>query len=434
MKMRIIKIVFLLLISALLLGYGYHLYTTPSTVRAFGNLSVNFGIPSGNPLFTVTNMKPGDSELKTLPITNSGHQAQLIAVKGIRKGGSLDNPLLESVLQLTISQNGTILWGPDTLEHFFSQGTTPNGISLNAIAADETKNYTFFVSFPSASGNPFQAKSVIFDLIFGEITASDVVINEVFYAVDKKHGLDSPAERGVTVGGMNLSISGNGAGLNNNIFVDIDNNCTIYQVNNTNSNTSVDVNSSTGNNSANNNTGSTVNVKSGNTSSNVNITVIGGINKATCDNGNKSGINNEWVELYNPTDKDINLKNYYLVDNSSIPTKITANQTLKARSFVLLSKDNSTWKYWNVPKKILEIPLGRQIGDGLQNNSDHLILYNANNKELDRMSWGTDVSGFTPPATNAAVPAGNSIERIIAGVDTDTVSDWHANSSPTPGK
>lgn len=49
------------------------------------------------------------------------------------------------------------------------------------------------------------------------------------------------------------------------------------------------------------------------------------------------------------------------------------------------------------------------------------------------MSWGTDLSGFTPPAANPVVPLGSSTERLAPGFDTDQASDFSAKNPPTPG-
>ena len=97
------------------------------------------------------------------------------------------------------------------------------------------------------------------------------------------------------------------------------------------------------------------------------------------------------------------------------------NKIIKAGSFLLVSKDASTWKYWDIKPAKDKMELGNQLGDGLDNNGDFLILKNATGIEIDRMSWG------------AGIVAGHSTERLTPGFDTNNSSDWQDRFPPTPG-
>jgi len=153
-----------------------------------------------------------------------------------------------------------------------------------------------------------------------------------------------------------------------------------------------------------------------------------------CVAGNKTqtqGQCDEWVELFNPTNQDIVLKNWKIADASGIIQTITANKTIKANSFALLVKSNSTFSlYWKVPSGVQVIEMGQWIGDGLGNAGDRLRLINPSGNEVDAISWGTDAysPNYTGPVTQ-----GHSIERLTPGFDTDAGSDFTDRITPSPG-
>lgn len=442
MKKRVLFIIIL----AALIGFVYYgnrdVFNSPSSVRAFGDLTVDFGVPPGDPIFVVENMAPRDSIDKDVIVTNGGTIARMVAVKSIRVNGAGDPPLLEEVLEIVIKNGvtdvygGTSAGGAKTVADFFDDSADPNGILLNIINPSDSKTYNFKVSFPTAAGNEFQNKSVIFDLTFGIVIGEDLVINEVYYIVDSEHGLDSPKDRGILgVSGNKVTISGNAAGSKNTVVVSQRQACKILQSNTTNISTNIfSSNNSGGNRTIGNVVSSVVSVITGKSKSSVSISIGGSSNVASFSCGKMLGQNDEWVELFNTTDQDISLKNWTLTDNSGTETKINANKKIKAGGFALLSKSSSTWRFWEENKKAEKIQLGRQIGDGLDNEGDHLILKNPQGEEVDRMSWGSDTSGFTPPEENSLVPLGSSTERKAPGFDTDTASDWEERTPPTPGE
>jgi hypothetical protein len=144
--------------------------------------------------------------------------------------------------------------------------------------------------------------------------------------------------------------------------------------------------------------------------------------------GNKTGINDEWVELYNPTDKEINLKNWTLTDNSGLNIKFPARK-VKPGQFVLVSKDAATWKYWNEDREALTISTGKEFGDGLDNGGDHLTLSSPDGSYTDYVAWDNLIWSNPPKAAE-----GLTIERLTPGFDTDSASDWLSNTPPSPGK
>ncbi len=141
----------------------------PSMVRAIGDLTVDFGVLEGDPIFTINNMLPGDMESHEAAVTNGGSASREILVKGVSQS---DTGNISQVLTFVISEDGTDLYGgasgtgPKHLSDFFAE-SEPNGIPLSTLGAGEDTTYTFTVTFDPEASNEFQGKQVIFDIIIG---------------------------------------------------------------------------------------------------------------------------------------------------------------------------------------------------------------------------------------------------------------------------
>ncbi|OGE10622.1 hypothetical protein A3A60_02910 [Candidatus Curtissbacteria bacterium RIFCSPLOWO2_01_FULL_42_26] len=432
-KFKTLKIVVLSLVLGLVANLAVPVFLNNSS-QALGELDVVWdGVADGAPIFVVNNMLPGDTETRNVQANNGGSIARLVSVKGTRTGGIGSDPKLETVLDIVISESGVDLYGgtagAKTVADFFADSLDDNGIMLSILSGNDSTSYDFTVTFPASAGNDFQAKSVIFDITIGVIVSENIVINEVYYQVDGDHGLDSPVDRGVGAGNVSAIISNNGAGSVNTIVIDIDNRCRIVQTNNSNiiNNLGIDIN--TGGNSAGGNTGGNVDINSGSASANVKIAnSVNQNNSAAC---KKPVQNHEWIELFNPTDEIVSLKNWTITDNSGIVRIIPGNRKLKPGQFALISRDNSTWRFWDEDPIAIKIPLGKQIGDGLDNGGDRLILSDAQGNLIDALSYGDDLSIFNPSVS--LVTLGSSFERLVPGFDTNVAADFEERNPPTPG-
>lgn len=163
-----ILLVIAIITGAIYFGGGLEKIFNPTTVRAFGNLLVDFHVPVGTPIFNLENMKPGDSIDRPIDVTNNASDVSDVRIKGIRDSGVGGTPLIESVLTLTINDGATTVYGPKTLDDFFTDSATTDGVPLSIVNPSGHKTYDFVVSFPSSAENEFQAKSVALDLTFGE--------------------------------------------------------------------------------------------------------------------------------------------------------------------------------------------------------------------------------------------------------------------------
>lgn len=141
-----------------------------SNVQALGDLSVNWSVPEGNPIFTVANFAPGQSQARNVQITNGGSGSRPV---GARSEIVDDSDGLSQMIDFKISDGATDLYGgtsatgPKTLANFFAEGVPPNGVFMSNLNAGATKTYTFTAKFKEESGNEYQGDQVMFNIIIG---------------------------------------------------------------------------------------------------------------------------------------------------------------------------------------------------------------------------------------------------------------------------
>lgn len=313
-------------------------------------------------------------------------------------------------------------FNPNVLILFLSVGISLAfvGMTYSFFSDIEIGKASFAATLPDASSSPLPSTLPL---------PNHIVINEVYYHVDGDHGEDASSQTNHGDGSITVGINNNGAGSTNSVTVTTEKLCQAVQQNQAEVEISIDQSGNTGDNQANGNTSSSQTISTGDILNLLNINISGGNNALAnfCNGG--SGNNHEWIELYNPGTETVNLKNWTITDNSGISVKIPGNRNLKAGEFALISKSNSTWRFWDEPSGTLKIPLGKIIGDGLDNDGDHLILKNSIGEVIDTMSYGDDATFFE------LVPAsqGHSWERDPDGVDTDTAAEWVDRETPQPG-
>ncbi|MBI4008659.1 lamin tail domain-containing protein [Candidatus Roizmanbacteria bacterium] len=158
------------------------------------------------------------------------------------------------------------------------------------------------------------------------------------------------------------------------------------------------------------------------TSSSQNIDGQGGSNRG------------EFVEIYNPTADSVNLSGWTVEDNTSSES---LSGTLSPGNFLILTgaTESEFESIWTVPSGVIYVQAGGgTIGNGLANGGDTVILKNSGS-EIDKMSWGTDITGFSSGCTSSCpiTPTGQSFERDPDGKDTDAAGDFIIRNPPIPG-
>ncbi len=135
---------------------------------AAGGLTVDWGVPAGQPLFDVLNFLPGDEEQREITIENGTDSVQSVGVRSLKTS---EIGALADVLEMTISQNGVDLYGGSlgvkTLSQFFNDSAGPDGLFLFNLNPAESRKVKFSVKFLESAGNEFQQTSVVFDLVIG---------------------------------------------------------------------------------------------------------------------------------------------------------------------------------------------------------------------------------------------------------------------------
>lgn len=116
--------------------------------------------PLKEPIFSETNFLPGDSVTRRVQVTNNSDQLQRIATKAINVR-DLNN--LGTVLNLEIKEGQKILYN-NPLSRFFNTGE----VFLSNLAGNGgSTQYDFTVSFYSGAQNPFQGRTLSFDILIG---------------------------------------------------------------------------------------------------------------------------------------------------------------------------------------------------------------------------------------------------------------------------
>lgn len=127
----------------------------------------------------------------------------------------------------------------------------------------------------------------------------------------------------------------------------------------------------------------------------------------------------EWIELFNKSAKEINLRNYQIADNSSKTKVISTDIILQPKNYIVFSADSSiTDIYLNIQKLIVtSFPR-------LNNSGDDIVVLDSLDRVIDSLSYNTAWGGNS----------GKSVERISAELPSNEISNWRESIYPTPGE
>lgn len=159
--------------------------------------------------------------------------------------------------------------------------------------------------------------------------------------------------------------------------------------------------------------------------------------------------NCEWLEIYNAGDSSIDLSEYKVGDEEVYSgtegmfrfpdgTIIAAGQVLvianKAVDFQAVYGILPDFEIYGDDASVPNLVRYSAWSSGsvqLHNDGDEVLLLNPVDEIIDAVSWGTSTFFMDPAAPD--VPAGNSLERRPANLDSNTAQDWINQAEPGPG-
>ncbi|MDY0083289.1 MAG: lamin tail domain-containing protein, partial [Ignavibacteriaceae bacterium] len=130
----------------------------------------------------------------------------------------------------------------------------------------------------------------------------------------------------------------------------------------------------------------------------------------------------EWIELYNRTNQQINLKSWKLSDAASVITITTTDKFINPESFIVITKDSSILNFYSVPSEIIEANI-----PALNNTGDAVVIKDERGVKIDSVYYLPGWGGNT---------GGKSLERLSADSISNNPSNWAACvsiSKATPG-
>lgn len=138
---------------------------------------------------------------------------------------------------------------------------------------------------------------------------------------------------------------------------------------------------------------------------------------------------NEWIEIFNGTDGELNLSGYFVEDNSETFI-LPQGTTLASGAFLLLTGSSTTAGLWTTPSNASWLVLSG-FSSQLANTNDSIELFNTASSSVDAVCWGINDTAFD--CDTLVVDDGESLGRVDNFVDTGTASDWQ-NQTPNPGE
>lgn len=129
----------------------------------------------------------------------------------------------------------------------------------------------------------------------------------------------------------------------------------------------------------------------------------------------------EWIEIFNRSDKTIDLKNYKIADNRDTVRVITVSKLLTPGEYHIIATDTSINNFYNITSGI-----SYRNFPALNNTGDIVILLDSLNRTIDSLEYLSSWGGT----------GGKSLERIDTELASTDSSNWKTSLNKykaTPG-
>lgn len=128
----------------------------------------------------------------------------------------------------------------------------------------------------------------------------------------------------------------------------------------------------------------------------------------------------DWIELFNGSNLPMDVSGWKLTDNNETDV-IPPTAPIPVGGYAIIVASNSSTL---VTDSSLKIQLNNNLGNGLNPNSDKVVIQTPDNTVVDALSWGSNSSIFNPGIDVALLLSGKTISRSPNGYDTNNISDW----------
>jgi hypothetical protein len=126
----------------------------------------------------------------------------------------------------------------------------------------------------------------------------------------------------------------------------------------------------------------------------------------------------EWVEIYNKSEKEIDLNKYQIADNSDTLRVRNSRFILKPKHYIVFSDDSTIINFYPTIENLVVTNL-----PALNNSGDKIIVLDSLNRVIDSLAYFPDWGGNN----------GNSLERIDPTLPSTDKNSWMESIFPTPG-
>lgn len=130
----------------------------------------------------------------------------------------------------------------------------------------------------------------------------------------------------------------------------------------------------------------------------------------------------EWIEFYNTSNANINIKNWTISDASSTVRITIADQVVQSESYLVLVDNSGSNTKYNIASDELVLPL-----PALNNSGDDIVLKDFANKTIDSVKYKTSWGNADEI----------SLERIVSNGESNEAGNWGISKNSdgaTPGE